>query len=104
MKLSPTEAEWQAIVIDLAHLHGWQVMHVHPMTSRRGTRTPTSTIGWPDLVLWRPGQILYRELKTDRGRITAAQTRVLASLDAAGGDVGVWRPKDWDQVHATLTS
>lgn len=100
-----TEAGFQAQVIGLAGLCGWQVMHVRRTTRGRlddRWTTATSIKGWPDLVLWRPGEILFRELKTDKGRATNEQMDVLDSLEAAGCDVGVWRPKDWPAIESAL--
>lgn len=101
-----TEASFQAQVVDLAHLCGWRTMHVRRTVGRRNGRpawqTATSIDGWPDLCLWRPGWFLAVELKTDRGRLTAAQAEVLASLRDAGVDVRVWRPADWPDIEATL--
>ena len=55
-------------------------MTVRPSVGRRGGRpawqTTTSIAGWPDLAcLWRPGQLLLVELKTDRGRLSPASVR-----------------------------
>jgi hypothetical protein len=98
-----TETEFQALVVDLAHLTGWQTMHVRPAQTANGRHlTPTTCVGWPDLTLWRPGQHLIRELKTDRGRLTPAQADVLDSLRLAGIDADVWRPRDWDAINRTL--
>jgi hypothetical protein len=38
--------------------------------------------------------VLFRELKTQRGRVTAEQREWLHALLAAGQDAGVWRPED----------
>lgn len=88
----PTESQFQAAVVDLAHLTGWRTNHVFRSASTRaggGWRTATTTVGWPDLTLWRPGQLLMVEIKTDRGRLTAEQRDVLASLRAAGVDTSL---------------
>lgn len=37
-------------------------------------------------------------------RVTAVQARVLGMLEACGLEVFVWRPSDFDQVHARLTA
>lgn len=104
--LPVTEAQFQAQVLALAHLHGWRTMTVRPSIGRRGGRpawqTTTSIAGWPDAALWRPGQFLLVELKTDRGRVTPAQREVIGSLADAGVDVRVWRPADWPEIEATL--
>lgn len=101
-----TEAQFQAQVLQLAHLCGWRSMTVRPSVGRRGGRpawqTTTSIAGWPDACLWRPGQLLLVELKTDRGRLSPAQREVIGSLRDAGVDVRVWRPVDWPEIETTL--
>jgi hypothetical protein len=82
-----SERELQQCVIRLAALLGWS--HFHPYDSRR------SNPGWPDLAIWRPGRFLLRELKSARGRVSRDQQVVIAGLEAAGVDVGVWWPVDW---------
>lgn len=78
-------------------------MHVRRSVVREGRwATATSTAGWPDLVLWRPGSLLFVEVKTDVGRVTSDQRAVLDSLAAAGAEVHVWRPRDFDDVETRL--
>ncbi|MCK9249990.1 MAG: VRR-NUC domain-containing protein [Solirubrobacteraceae bacterium] len=101
-----TEAGWQAQVIGIARVGGWCVYH--PPDNRPGGRTgrPQRTIpeatGWPDLVLVRDGELLVRELKTDRGRLGPGQQDWLDRLAACGVDVAVWRPRDRADVEARL--
>jgi len=50
--------------------------------------------GFPDLVIagrW----VKYVELKRQKENPTRAQREWIAALEAAGADVGVWRPADW---------
>ncbi|MBG6085839.1 VRR-NUC domain-containing protein [Zhihengliuella flava] len=84
-----TERNLQSAVIKLAKFHGYEVTY-HTHDSRR------SQPGFPDLVLasTRRGRLLFRELKTDKGRMTADQRQVLDVLAAVGADAGVWRPAD----------
>lgn len=102
-----SEAEFQRSVIDLARLHGWMVAHFRAATLTNGrTVTPVSAdgAGWPDLVLVHPVRgTLFRELKTDRGRVSHRQQQWLDWLYAAGNNAGVWRPRDWPEIQATLT-
>lgn len=83
-----TEADLQARVIRAARLTGWRTYHTHD--SRR------SDAGFPDLVLVHAGQrrIMYRELKSARGRVRPEQREWLELLTAAGADAGIWRPAD----------
>jgi hypothetical protein len=41
-----------------------------------------------------PAQIIYAELKTQRGTLTAGQQQWLDALTAAGQTAVVWRPAD----------
>ena len=84
-----SEREFQARVIQLAESLGWRVYHTHD--SRR------SQPGFPDLVLVHPVQkrVVWRELKTAKGRLRPAQKEWLESLQGAGENAAVWRPDDW---------
>ena len=98
-----SEADFQRLVTETAELLGWNWMHVRSTTDTNGrTRTPTSCVGWPDLVLWKPGRFLAVELKSERGRPSVDQKHVLESLRAAGIDVGIWRPSSWPEIESTL--
>ncbi len=103
-----TEAEWQGQVIDLARIHGWHHLHVRRSIGRRngerGWQTATNIDGWPDLFLWHEGQrrVMAVEVKSETGRVTAAQEQVLGSLTAAGIECHVWRPADLDAAQAAL--
>ncbi len=89
-----TESAWQKQVVDLARLFGFRVFH--PWLSIRSEK------GWPDLALFRPGRFLLAELKTEKGKLTAAQESMIADLRAAGVEVHVWRPADLDRVVEVL--
>lgn len=82
------EQQLQNFVINTATALGW--MHFHVYDSRR------SPAGFPDLVLMRPdrGQLLVRELKSQRGRYRPGQKEWLGGFTAAGVDAGTWRPAD----------
>ncbi len=101
---APTEAEFQAAVIQLAETCGYQVMHVRRSVVRQGRwATATSISGWPDLTLLGHDRAIFAELKSERGRLTAEQKQVIALLRAAGLDARVWRPRDWKSIVETLT-
>ncbi|MCR6706570.1 MAG: VRR-NUC domain-containing protein [Cellulomonas sp.] len=93
-----TESALQAQILTAARTTGWLAYHTHD--SRR------SRPGFPDLVLVhdRRGLVLFRELKTERGRVRPEQREWLSALAAAGADAGVWRPSDWlgERVIAEL--
>lgn len=103
--LHESEASFQKAVIDLARLNGWIVAHFRPAQNSRGEwRTPVAADGkgFPDLVLVRE-RVLFRELKTDRGRLSQEQWSWIAQLGDAGADAGVWMPRDWDRIVEELS-
>lgn len=53
-----------------------------------------SNAGFPDWVFAGPRGVLFRELKTARGRLSIAQVMWRRVLRQAGADVDVWRPED----------
>lgn len=59
----------------------------HTHDSRR------SEPGFPDLVICGDRGVLYRELKTTKGRLTGPQNYWLERLRRAGQDAAVWRPE-----------
>ncbi len=65
------------------------LMTFHTYDSRR------SEPGFPDLCICGPSGLLFRELKSSRGRLTADQQTWLDRLAAAGADAAVWRPDSW---------
>lgn len=97
-----TEAAFTSKVIHLARLNGWMVTHFLPARTGKGYRTPVQGhIGFCDLVLARDQVVLIRELKTDRGSLSAEQRAWLAAL---GPVAAVWRPRDWDEILVTLSA
>jgi hypothetical protein len=88
------EKEHQEQVLELALRYGWA--HFHPFDMRR------SDAGWPDLVLIRPPELLVVELKTDKGRMRPRQQIWLDELAACGVETAVWRPRDFEELHARL--
>ena len=47
--------------------------------------------------------LLFRELKSQRGRVRPEQKEWLATLSEAGSDAGIWRPSDWPEIERLLT-
>ena len=82
-----SERELQKIVLDLAEVNGW--MHYHTYDSRR------SAHGWPDLVLCRPPEIIFVELKSNKGRLTPHQKKWQHALFLCGLEAYVWNESHW---------
>jgi len=60
--------------------------------------------GFPDLVLARADRpVLFAELKSATGRLTADQRAWGDVLDAAeGADYYLWLPRDWPEIEEAL--
>ena len=69
---------------------GHPVLAYHPW-KRHAMR---AAAGYPDWTFAGAGGVMWRELKTMRGRPSAEQTTWLNMLRSAGADAGVWRPVD----------
>lgn len=94
LDMAISEKEFQDVTIAFARRKGWMVYH--PFDSRR------SVAGYPDLVCCRD-RIVFVELKTMRGRLSEAQRTWIAAIAAAGGEIYVWRPSDFEEIVRILT-
>lgn len=98
-----SEDDFQKQVIELAQLRGWRVAHFRKarvmVRGKETWRTPVSGDGegFPDLVLARRGTVLFRELKSETGRISFEQQQWLIEC---GGKV--WRPSHWPTIEREL--
>lgn len=90
-----SELEWQRAVEELLTLGQWQYIHLRDSRRQRAT-------GWPDLFAVKGNTVIAIELKTQRGRVTPAQSRWLALLRDAGMPTYVWRPAQIDEVRRSL--
>lgn len=82
-----TEAELDRHVLQMIRSLG--LFGYHAPDSRRATGA-----GMTDWVII-GRRVLWREDKTDDGRLSSAQTRVRYALVAAGQDWAIWRPRDY---------
>ena len=89
------EKDFLQSVRDMARLSGWMAYHTH--------RSDRSEPGFPDLVLCRPPRVVFAELKTEKGKVSACQKLWLDNLRKCEGmDVFLWRPSDWDSIVEQL--
>lgn len=90
---SQAELDFQRKVTDLCdYLHlKWH----HEVDSRK------SKAGFPDLVI-AGNEVIFAELKTETGKISAAQSEWYNRLRNAGATIYLWRPSDWDDIQAVL--
>ena len=112
-----TEKDFQATVIDLARTYGWFVYHQVDMgfqdpTTGKWKHSRRIGPGFPDLVLVHPkwGQLIFAELKAEKGKIKPHQQEWLDALPTARSKdkpghthmVAVWRPSDLDDIERIL--
>lgn len=111
-----SEADFQANVVQLAQITGWWIHHDRGDYRECIAGDP----GFPDLVLARRGRVVFAELKSDTGRLSANQIEWLTRLSGVTGwdrdrvamristpnaesvEFYVWRPADIDRVGQVL--
>jgi hypothetical protein len=119
-----SEKDFQKQVIGLAVQYNWLVYHVPPaMVNPETWVTPTvGHKGFPDLVLVAPfqaqtppgrpmhpprpnrkGGVIFAELKSRTGRLTADQESWKRRLTEQGAEYYVWRPENMAEIHARLS-
>ena len=91
--LAMSERQLEDAVIRLATMLGWLCHAERPAMKADGTwSTPIKgRRGFPDLTLARDGVVLFRELKSDKGRLRPDQKVWLDALP----DADVWTPQNW---------
>lgn len=99
-------------IVMYARRYGWLVHHDLPSQRANGSWSTAvqGDSGFPDLVLVHPGnpdrhsqaQIIYAELKTQRGKLTTGQQQWLDALQASCQTAVVWRPNDLQDIFTKL--
>lgn len=90
-----TEKRFLQQLKDLSRLCGWRAYHT---LDSRG-----SDPGFPDLVLVRSPELVFAELKTEKGLPTPDQEAWLQALsNCTAHQTRLWRPSDWPEIEATL--
>ena len=93
-----SEEDLLRAVVDLAQLRGLLVHHSRPARTAKGWVTAiVGHKGLPDLIIVGSRGVLYRELKSEKGRVSPEQHDWIDRLEQAGQDIAVWRPSDWPQ-------
>jgi hypothetical protein len=99
-----SEREFQREVVQRAKSLGWYIFHALPGQGRNKHLTLfIGKRGFPDLVLCRPPRLLFVELKTETGKLSADQQEWLDALSACGVEVHVWRPSDLERITEILS-
>jgi hypothetical protein len=99
-----TEAQFLEQVLQLAKIFGWRTAPFRPAKTTHGWRTAVQGDGkgFPDLVLVRPPQIIFAELKSAKGSIGPEQAEWLTDIDGCDIPAYVWRPRDLDDIAQIL--
>lgn len=105
-----SEAEFQTLVIQLAHAHGWRVAHFRKVRVQRrdGTvfwETPVAADGkgFLDLELVKGKRLVKAELKVGKNTTTAEQEEWIKAYTGAGIEIFVWYPEHWSEIVKILT-
>jgi hypothetical protein len=91
-----SEKHFMARVRRGAEVLGWVVFHHLDSMGTRG--------GFPDLFMVRPPRVVLAELKSEHGRLSAAQRAVLELLRRCPGvEAYTWRPSDEPAIWRILS-
>ena len=109
LTFTQTEKAFMAQVIQYATLRGWVAWHDRANNAPRACKRckarldiPRNDPGFPDLILVRRPRVVWAELKAERGRLSTDQRDWLRELAAAGQEVFVWRPSDFEEIQRVL--
>lgn len=95
MLTDESEKHFMGRVRRRADLLGWKVWHQNDSI---GTRA-----GLPDLIMVRPPRLIFAELKSEYGRLSAAQRDAIADLlRCPQVEAYVWRPSDMGAIQEVL--
>ena len=81
--------------------------HFRSAMTRRGRHVTAGQgdfVGFPDLVLMKPGRLIFAELKSAKGKTTSSQEKWLKMARDAGAEAYCWRPSDIDDIERILVA
>ena len=95
-----TEAEFSRQVEELLSLTGWRWCHFRPAMKKDGgwVTAISGDPGMVDIIAVRGSELIWVELKSERGKLSPAQQDWIKALVDAGQRVYLWRPSDWETV------
>lgn len=89
------EKDFRQTVVDIAQIRGWTIF-----STWNSKHSPS---GEPDLRMVRPPRVIFAELKTEKGRMTAAQDSTMALLALCPSvESFLWRPHHIQEIEAIL--
>ena len=104
--LQMTEAEFTNQLLAWAKTFGWRRFHVRSsgrMSNGKAIPVVQGDKGFPDLVLAKPGRLVFAELKVGGNKARSEQTDWLDLLAASNAECHVWTPAMWTQILAVLS-
>ena len=106
-----SEHDFQKILMETLAIFHWDAMHVFPLRTKHGWRTPTTSKGFPDILALRQSFVLAIEVKgfSADGRPTPFQEGQIEWLERFAaiptGRAWVLRPTDdFDQIARWLAT
>lgn len=99
------EAFLQQQIEETAQLTGWLCAHFRPAMTQKGnwiTAVSGDGAGFPDLVLAKGKRVIFAELKSDDGELSAEQYFWLLALIEADQEVYLWQPDDFERIVEIL--
>lgn len=99
------EKDFATQVEHLLNLFGWRWTHFEPAMRQSGEWATAlrGMKGLPDYVAVRDGELLFAEIKGDRGRLTPDQQEWLSLLRTVPGiRCEVWYPDDLPEIKQLL--
>lgn len=98
-----THEEFDRLFYQVAHALRWRTAHFRPAKTSKGWSTPVSGDGkgFLDWLLARD-RAMAVELKTAKDKVRPEQQAWVDAWKAAGVEVHVWQPKDWDLLVQAL--
>lgn len=98
MRLGWSERRFTDEVVTLAVNAGWLVHHDRPARTADGWVTAVQGhTGFPDVLLARDGEVIFAELKSEKGSVSGEQKKWLAHTRGY-----LWRPSDWPTIEDVL--
>jgi hypothetical protein len=89
-----TESQFRGQILHLVKLYGWNRYFTW--------KSINSPAGFPDLVMVKGKRLIFAELKTLTGVLSAEQYFWLADLMETGAEVYLWTPDQWDEIQEVL--
>ena len=95
-----SEAGFERSIIELAESTGWRAYSI--MDSKRAKLACRTAVGFPDIVLARPGQLRMAECKIGGRQPTDEQREWLRILGAGPATAHLWTPADWPAIERAI--